>query len=80
MKADILQRKLERYISGKSMPAETKQIQNWLSCTSADKPLTPEEKSLLELEILQELQSHTAYPLFYPKKDKNWWQKITAMF
>ncbi|MEP7376585.1 MAG: hypothetical protein ABI675_24520 [Chitinophagaceae bacterium] len=79
MKPEILHRKLERYITGKSMPAETKQIQTWLSCTSPDKPLTPEQKSLLELEILQELQAHTAYPLFYPKK-KSWWQKITAMF
>jgi len=80
MKPEILHLKLERYISGKSLPAETKQIQTWLSCTSADKPLTPEEKSLLELEILQELQAHTAYPLFYPKKNKNWWQKIAAIF
>jgi len=80
MNPEILHRKLERYITGKSMPAETKQIQNWLSCTSPDTPLTPEEKSLLELEILQELQAHTAYPLFYPKKNKSWWQKITAMF
>ncbi len=80
MKPEILHRKLERYITGKSMPAETKQIQTWLSCTSPDKPLTPEEKSLLELEIFQELQAHTAYPLFYPKKNKSWWQKITALF
>jgi hypothetical protein len=80
MKPEILHRKLERYITGKSMPAETKQIQTWLSCTSPDQPLTPEQKSLLELEILQELQAHTAYPLFYPKKKKSWLQKIAALF
>jgi len=80
MKAEILHRKLERYLTGKSMPAETIQIQTWLSCTSPDTPLTPEEKSLLELEILQELQAHAACPLSYPKKNKSWWQKFTALF
>jgi hypothetical protein len=66
-------------MSGKAMPAETRQIQTWLSCTASPKELTPEEKSLLELEILQEIQAYTAYPLFFPKK-KSWWQKITALF
>lgn len=80
MKAEILHRKLERYVTGRSMPAEIKQIQTWLSCTSTDTPLTPEEKSLLELDILGELQAYTAYPLFYPKKNKSWLQKITALF
>jgi hypothetical protein len=80
MKSEILQRKLERYLKGEAMPAETRQIQNWLSCTATDAQLTPEEKSLLELEILQEIQSYTAYPLFYPKKEKPWWQKIATLF
>lgn len=80
MKSEILHRKLERYIHGESLPAETRQIQTWLSCTSSDKQLTPEERSLLELEILQEIQAYTAYPLFFPKKEKPWWQKITAFF
>ncbi|MGK2862929.1 MAG: hypothetical protein ACSLE0_13420 [Chitinophagaceae bacterium] len=80
MKSEILLRKLERYVNGESMPAETRQIQNWLSCTTKEAQLTPEEKSLLELEILQEIQSYTAYPLFFPKEKKAWWQKITAMF
>lgn len=79
MKSEILHHKLERYINGKSMPAETKQIQTWLSCTNANKQLTPEERSLLELEILQEIQAYTAYPLFYPKKEKTWWQKFLGM-
>ena len=80
MKTETLHNKLERYMTGKSMPAETRQIQTWLSCTATNKELTPEEKSLLELEILQEIQAYTAYPLFFPKKKQNWWQKITAIF
>lgn len=80
MKSEILQRKLERYLNGQSLPAEARQIQTWLSCTSEEKELTPEEKSLLEMEILQEIQAYTAYPLFFPKKEKPWWQKITALF
>ena len=80
MKTEILHRKLQRYINGESHPAETRQIQTWLSCTSSEKQLTPEERSLLELEILQEIQAYTAYPLFYPKKEKPWWQKITTLF
>jgi hypothetical protein len=79
MKSEILHSKLERYINGQSMPAETRQVQAWLSCTNTDKALTPEERSLLELEILQEIQAYTAYPLFFPKKDKTWWQKLVGM-
>jgi hypothetical protein len=79
MKPETLHSKLERYAAGKAMPAEARQIQTWLSCTDSNKELSPEEKSLLELEILQEVQAYTAYPLFYPKK-KSWWQKITALF
>lgn len=80
MKTEILHRKLERYINGEAMPAETRQIQTWLSCTNAEQQLSATEKQLLEQEILQEIQAHTAYPLFYPKKESPWWQKITAMF
>ena len=74
MKTELLHQKLERYVTGKSMPAETRQIQTWLSCTTPDTQLTPEEKSILELEILHELQAYTAYPLFYPKEP--WWKKL----
>lgn len=80
MKSEILQRKLERYLNGQSLPAEARQIQTWLSCTSSEKELSAEERSLLEMEILQEIQAYTAYPLFFPKKEKPWWQKITALF
>ena len=80
MKSEILHDKLERYVNGKSLPAETRQIQTWLSCTTTEKQLTPEERSLMELEILKEIQAYTAYPLFFPKREKPWWQKITGMF
>jgi len=80
MKSEILHNKLERYVNGQALPAETKQIQAWLSCTSRDKQLTAEERSLLELEILQEIQAYTAYPLFFPKKEKPWWQKLAGIF
>ena len=78
MKTDILQQKLERYINGEAMPAETRQIQTWLSCTSDEISLSAEDKQFLEDEILKDIQDHTAYPLFFPKKEKAWWQKAVA--
>ncbi|MBO9659975.1 MAG: hypothetical protein J7527_14240 [Chitinophagaceae bacterium] len=80
MKTEILHKKLERYVNGESMPAETRQIQTWLSCTTSDYELSAIEKAKLETDILKEIQEQTAYPLFYPKQEKPWWQKITAMF
>ena len=80
MKTEILHRKLERYLSGEAMPAETRQIQTWLSCTDAQAPLTEEEKQELGSEILSEIREHTAYPLFYPRDEKAWWQKAVAAF
>jgi hypothetical protein len=80
MKTEILHKKLERYVNGEAMPAETRQIQAWLSCTTSEKELSATEKMKLEADILKEIQDETAYPLFYPKQEKPWWQKITAMF
>jgi hypothetical protein len=80
MKTQTLQVKLERYINGESHPAETRQIQTWLSCTTAEINLTDEEKEALQIEILHDIQAETAYPLFYPKKEKAWWQKVVAFF
>jgi len=74
------QPKLVRYINGQTMPAEQWQIQDWPSDTKPNTYLSPREKSNLEKEILLEIQSHTAYPLFFPKKENPWWQKIAAMF
>jgi hypothetical protein len=81
MKTEVLHNKLERYINGEALPSETRQIQTWLSCTASDDVhLMPEQKEQLELEILKEIQAETAYPLFYPKREKPWWQKVMAMF
>jgi hypothetical protein len=80
MKTQVLHQKLERYINGEAMPSETRQIQTWLSCTTSEINLSPEQKQQLEIEILQDIQAETAYPLFYPRKEKQWWQKIVASF
>ena len=79
MTTEILKKKTDRYLNGESMPAETKQIQNWLSCTDNNINLTEEEKQLIEQEILAQIQAYTAYPLFFPKEEP-WWKKITAIF
>ncbi len=81
MKTEILHQKLERYLNGEAMPAETRQIQTWLSCTVAEDVMPAEEKELLGASILREIQEYTAYPLFYPREEKPWWKKaIAAMF
>lgn len=80
MKTEILQQKLQRYISGQASPSESRQIQNWLSCTANQQGLKAEEKSQLEMDILLEIQAYTAYPLYRPTKDGSWWRKISAMF
>ncbi len=72
-------RKLVRYVNGEAIIAENWQIQPWLSDTKPNTYLSPEVKKQLEKEILMEIQVATAYPLFFPKKEKPWWQKIAAM-
>lgn len=78
MKTEILHRKLERYINGDALPAETRQIQSWLSCTTSEISLSAEAKQQLEDDILKDIQDHTAYPLFFPKREKAWWEKAVA--
>jgi len=82
MKTEILHRKLERYINGEALPAETRQIQSWLSCTTSETTpevnLSAQAKQQLEDEILKDIQDHTAYPLFFPKREKAWWEKAVA--
>jgi len=73
-------RKLIRYVNGQAIPAEQWQVQDWPSGTKPNTYLSPKEKRHLEKEILIEIQSHTAYLLFFPKKENPWWQKIAAMF
>jgi hypothetical protein len=80
MTTEVLKKKTTRYLQGRSLPAETRQIQTWLSCTDENKAeLSAEEKAVLESEILAEIQAYTAYPLFHPKPEP-WWKKITAIF
>ena len=80
MTTKILHQKANRYLCGAALPAETRQIQAWLSCTDTHKVLlSEEEKTAIETEILEEVRGYTAYPLFYPK-EKPWWKKITAVF
>jgi hypothetical protein len=80
MTTDVLKKKTTRYLQGRAMPAETRQIQTWLSCVDAPKTATgEEEKSRIEAEILAEIQAFTAYQLFFPKSEPLW-KKITAVF
>jgi hypothetical protein len=80
MTTEVLYKKTSRYLKGQSFPAETRQIQNWLSCTGEQGgTISPEKKAEIEMEILADIQAHTAYPLFYPKVEA-WWKKITAFF
>ena len=77
MTNEILEKKTTRYLFGQPMPAEARQLQNWLSCTSDHKPsLSNEERQKIEQEILAEVQAFTAYPLFYPSKKESWWKKM----
>ncbi len=80
MKTEILHKKLTRYIDGQSLPAEAKQIQNWLSIVDkSELQMAEEDKAILEGEILADIQAYTAYPLLFPKS-KPWWNKITGIF
>jgi hypothetical protein len=79
MTNEILEKKTTRYLFGEPMPAEAKQLQNWLSCTAEYKPVFGTgEREQIEKEILEEVQSYTAYPLFYPKKKAGWWERFWA--
>lgn len=81
MTTETLYKKTGRYLCGAALPAETKQVQNWLSCIDEKKiDLTTEEKARIENEILADIQAHTAYPLFFPKTITPWWKKITGFF
>ena len=80
MTTESLKEKTSRYLNSESNPSETRQIQNWLSCTNHKLySLTEKEKKEIEAEILDEIQGYTAYPLFYPKPQP-WWQKVIPAF
>ena len=74
MTNEILEKKTTRYLFGEPMPAEAKQLQNWLSCTDGKTNFSPEQREQVETEILNEVKAYTAYPLFFPKKKTPWWK------
>ncbi len=79
MTTETLHKKTSRYLQRRSLPAETRQIQTWLSVTEKNQQHTAEEIAAIEQEILVEVQAFTAYPLFHPKPQP-WWRKFTAFF
>ncbi len=72
-------RKLVRYVNGEEVPPDNWKMKAWLSDTRPNTYLSPRVKKQLEKEILVEIQTATEYLLFFPKKEKPWWQKIAAM-
>lgn len=69
MTIETFYKKIHRYLSGAAKPAESSQIQHWLSCIDDDKKtFSTGEREVIEKEILAEIQAYTAYPLFFPKK------------
>ncbi|HKB44274.1 MAG TPA: hypothetical protein VKC90_07785 [Chitinophagaceae bacterium] len=80
MTTEVLRQKTGRYLCGLSMPAEKRQIQTWLSCTTDNKPdVSSEEREMIENEIVAQVQAYVASTLFYPQPEP-WWKKITAFF
>jgi hypothetical protein len=80
MTTELLRKKTGRYLCGLSVPAEKRQIQNWLSCTDDNKPnASTEEKERIENEIVTQVQAYVVSTLDEPKSG-SWWRKITAFF
>jgi prophage antirepressor-like protein len=81
MTTEVLMAKTGRYLRGESVPAETRQIQAWLSCTTNKNILPLQEQELIEKEIVADIHAYIEYTEFQPK-EKRWWQKIkiTAFF
>ncbi|MEI9946030.1 MAG: hypothetical protein WDN26_17640 [Chitinophagaceae bacterium] len=57
MRSQMLKNKFERYVNGEADPAEIRQIQSWLSCTSRDIYISPREKQRLERKIMRQIRS-----------------------
>lgn len=79
MTTEILHQKINRYLQRRSLPAETRQIQTWLSVSVEKTTYSREEMAAIEQEVLAEVQAYTAYPLFHPRPAP-WWKKFTAVF
>lgn len=79
MTTEILREKTGRYLCGQSVPAEKKQIQNWLSCTGGKTNMSEEERKNVEEEIVGQVKAYVVSSAFQPKEE-SWWKKITASF
>jgi hypothetical protein len=77
MTTEILREKTGRYLCGQSVPAEKKQIQNWLSCTGNKTTVSEEERKIVEDEIVAQVKAYVVSSVFQPKEE-NWWKKLTA--
>ena len=71
MEARFMRERLNRYLQGTANPMEVKQVEAWLSSAQFTQ-FDPSEKQRAELQrrILYDVQCYTAYPLFFPKKNK----------
>lgn len=80
MKTEILKPKLERFINGNATPGEIKQIDAWFSNGNYQKlHLSEKQRRDLHNNILHDVQSYTAYPLFYPKKNEYFKKTIVTI-
>jgi len=80
MTTEVLRKKTGRYLCGQSVPSETRQIQNWLSCTSDKKAeVSAEEREIIENEIIAQINAYVVSSQFVPKQEP-WWKKITTFF
>jgi hypothetical protein len=81
MTSDVLKKKTARYLCGESHPAEKDQIQTWLSCTGDKKINTsPGERTVIENEIVAQVNAYVVSSQLVPAKSVSWWRKITACF
>lgn len=71
METRFVRERLHRYLQGTASPMEVKQVEAWLSSEQLVQ-FNPSEKERAELQhrILYDVQCHTAYPLFFPKKNR----------
>ena len=80
MTTEILKKKTARYLCGESVPAETKQIQSWLSCTDKKQEVVAtEDRAEIENEIVGQVQAYVISSMFVAEPEP-WWKKITAFF
>jgi hypothetical protein len=80
MTTELLKKKTGRYLCGESVPAETMQIQSWLSCTDKKEDIVAvEDRAMIENEIVGQVQAYVISSMFVAEPEP-WWKKITAFF